>query len=170
MLVEDERDMYTVLTAILEMWGLETRVYTDLEDAIAWINSVDAGDFKGELPELALLDIRLWKREVGSLVGERLRQSPILGNIPIVLMTAYIYSPEVEAMHIEKAGADGFVQKPLPEGETLKTFFSTIIEERRQRQAGAPAPEPRILRAPKRGESTRRRNSSTRRSKLPPTS
>ena len=63
--------------------------FVDGEEAVSWINDVDEGRFHGELPELALLDIRLPGDVDGVMVGERLRKSPILGNMAIVLTTAY---------------------------------------------------------------------------------
>lgn len=59
MVVEDEPDIYEVLLAMFEMWGIEGVAFVDGEEAIAWIDDVDNGRFQGELPELALLDIRL---------------------------------------------------------------------------------------------------------------
>ncbi len=61
----------------------------------SWIENVDQGRVRGELPELAILDIRL-PEVSGPEVGHRLRQSPMLGDMAIVLITAYRLSPEEE--------------------------------------------------------------------------
>src|SRR5690606_39918312 len=89
MVVEDEPDIYEVLLAMFEMWGIEGVAFVDGEEAVAWIDEVDRGEFEGELPELALLDIRLPGSISGPMVGERLRKSPILQHSAIVLSTAY---------------------------------------------------------------------------------
>ncbi|MBZ0301183.1 MAG: response regulator, partial [Anaerolineae bacterium] len=85
MVVEDEPDIYEVLLAMFEMWGIDGVAFVDGEEAIAWIDDVDGGRFRGELPELALLDIRLPGAVSGAAVGERLRKSTVLGDIAIVL-------------------------------------------------------------------------------------
>ncbi|HVO68978.1 MAG TPA: response regulator, partial [Aggregatilineaceae bacterium] len=86
MVVEDEPDIYDVLLAMFEIWGIEGVAFVDGAEAVAWILDVDQGRVRGELPELAILDIRLPEIS-GPAVGARLRQSPVLGNIAIVLIT-----------------------------------------------------------------------------------
>src|SRR5688572_3908375 len=105
MVVEDEPDIYEVLLAMFEMWGIEGVAFVDGEEATAWIEDVDKGDFPGELPELALLDIRLPGTISGPMVGERLRKSPNLSHMAIVMSTAYKLSVDEEKEVLEKAGA-----------------------------------------------------------------
>ena len=110
MVVEDEPDIYEVLLAMFEMWGIEGVAFVDGEEAVSWIDDVDEGRFKGELPELALLDIRLPGQVNGAAVSARIRQSKILGNIPVVLMTAYRLSRKEEKYQTTRASgspADG---------------------------------------------------------------
>src|SRR5215468_6882298 len=104
MVVEDEPDIYEVLLAMFEMWGIEGVAFVDGEEAAAWIEDVDKTRFQGELPELALLDIRLPGNISGPMVGERLRKSPVLGEVAIVLSTAYKLSSEEEKQVIQQAG------------------------------------------------------------------
>ena len=59
MVVEDEPDIYDVLLAMFEIWGIEGVAFVDGAEAVAWIENVDQGRVRGELPELAILDIRL---------------------------------------------------------------------------------------------------------------
>jgi CheY-like chemotaxis protein len=148
MVVEDEPDIYEVLLAMFEMWGIEGVAFVDGEEAIAWIDDVDNGRFRGELPELALLDIRLPGAVSGPAVGERLRKSPILGEIAIVLSTAYKLTVEEEAQVIERAGADKLMYKPLPKFNELQQHLETVIAARR---AKAPQDEAgkRVEKAPK---------------------
>src|SRR5690606_20763488 len=112
MVVEDEPDIYEVLLAMFEMWGIEGVAFVDGEEAVAWIDDVDNGRFRGELPELALLDIRLPGPISGAMVGERLRKSPVLGQISIVLTTAYKLTVDEEVEVIARAGADKLLYKP----------------------------------------------------------
>ncbi len=131
MVVEDEPDIYEVLLAMFEMWGIEGVAFVDGEEAIAWIDDVDNGRFQGELPELALLDIRLPGKITGPMVGERLRKSPILGHMAIVLTTAYKLQPEQEKDVIATAGADQLIYKPLPKFNELQRFLEKVIAQRR---------------------------------------
>lgn len=131
MVVEDEPDIYEVLLAMFEMWGIEGVAFVDGEEAVAWIDDVDNGRFQGELPELALLDIRLPGSVNGPMVGERLRKSPILGHIAIVLSTAYKLTVDEEQQVIALAGADKLMYKPLPKFNELQRTLEDVIAQRR---------------------------------------
>lgn len=131
MVVEDEPDIYEVLLAMFEMWGIEGVAFVDGEEAVAWIDDVNSGRFQGELPELALLDIRLPGNISGPMVGERLRQSPVLKQMAIVLSTAYRLSLEEEKKVIGQADADKLMYKPLPRFNELQKVLEEVIAERR---------------------------------------
>lgn len=131
MVVEDEPDIYEVLLAMFGIWGIEGVAFVDGEEAINWIEDVDHGRFQGELPELALLDIRLPGAIQGPEVGARLRKSKQLGNLAIVLITAYKLTPEEEKVVIKKAGADRLLYKPLPKFTELQHLLEDIIAQRR---------------------------------------
>lgn len=131
MVVEDEPDIYEVLLAMFGIWGIEGVAFVDGEEAVNWIEDVDQGRFQGELPELALLDIRLPGPIQGPAVGERLRGSKKLGNIAIVLITAYKLTPDEEKDVILRAGADRLMYKPLPKFNELQHVLEEIILKRR---------------------------------------
>jgi CheY-like chemotaxis protein len=134
MVVEDEPDIYEVLLAMFEMWGIEGVAFVDGEEAVAWIDDVDNTRFQGELPELALLDIRLPGEINGVMVGERLRKSPILGEVSIVLTTAYQLTPDEQDEAITKAGADLWLPKPLPKFNELQGILEKVLAERRSKR------------------------------------
>lgn len=131
MVVEDEPDIYEVLLAMFGIWGIEGVAFVDGEEAINWIDDVDNGRFQGELPELALLDIRLPGELQGDDVGERLRKSKQLGNMAIVFITAYKLTPDEEARVMKRAGADRLVYKPLPKFNELQKLLEEILAQRR---------------------------------------
>lgn len=131
MVVEDEPDIYELLLAMFEMWGIEGVAFVDGEEAVAWINDVESGRVKGELPELALLDIRLPGSISGPEVGERLRQTRPLAQIAVVLTTAYRLTADEEKAVIEQAGADRLIYKPLPGFTDLKSILEDVIQKRR---------------------------------------
>ncbi len=138
MVVEDEPDIYEVLLAMFEMWGIEGVAFVDGEEAVAWIDDVDNGRFQGELPELALLDVRLPGKITGPMVGERLRKSPILGHMAIVLTTAYKLQPDQEKEVVATAGADQLIYKPLPKFNELQRFLENVIAQRRDKMPRGP--------------------------------
>jgi CheY-like chemotaxis protein len=131
MVVEDEPDIYEVLLAMFGIWGIEGVAFVDGEEAVAWIDDVDHSRFQGELPELALLDIRLPGDINGPAVGERLRRSHALGHVAIVLTTAYKLTPDEEKAVIRQAGADKLIYKPLPKFNELQTLLEDTIAKRR---------------------------------------
>lgn len=126
MVVEDEPDIYDVLLAMFEIWGIEGVAFVDGAEAVSWIDDVDHGRVRGELPELAILDIRL-PEITGPEVGARLRESAILGDIAIVLITAYRLSQEEEQAVIEQAQADLLMYKPLPGMTELRETMDAVI-------------------------------------------
>lgn len=134
MVVEDEPDIYEVLLAMFEIWGIEGVAFVDGGQAVAWLDDVDNGRVRGDLPELAILDIRLPEVN-GPEVGRRIRQSPILGNIAIVLITAYRLTPSEERAIIEQAQANRLMYKPLPAMPELRAVLDEVVQE------GAPAQE-----------------------------
>lgn len=139
MVVEDEPDIYEVLLAMFGIWGIEGVAFVDGEEAVGWIDDVDNSRFQGELPELALLDIRLPGEINGPAVGERLRNSESLGDIAIVLTTAYKLTPEEEQSVKSQAGADRLIYKPLPKFGELQKLLEDTIAERRKRRTASPS-------------------------------
>lgn len=130
MVVEDEPDIYDVLLAMFEIWGIEGVAFVDGAEAVAWIEDVDQGRVRGELPELAILDIRLPEGS-GPAVSARLRRSPVLGNIASVLITAYHMLPEEEIAVIKEAQADLLLYKPLPPMTELRQTMNDVIAKRK---------------------------------------
>jgi CheY-like chemotaxis protein len=134
MVVEDEPDIYDVLLAMFEIWGIEGIAFVDGAEAVSWIEDVDRGNVSGELPELAILDIRLPEIS-GPEVGARLRQSGRLSRMAVVLITAYRLSPDEEDAVKTRAQADALMYKPLPAMPELRRVLDRIIAERRAKSA-----------------------------------
>ena len=130
MVVEDEPDIYDVLLAMFEIWGIEGVAFVDGPEALAWVDSVDEGKVRGDLPELAILDIRL-PESSGPEVGKRLRESPILKNMAIILITAYHLNSDEEKKAKEVAQADKLMYKPLPAMPELRKVLDDLIALRK---------------------------------------
>jgi CheY-like chemotaxis protein len=104
--------------------------FVDGEEAVDWIEDVDAGDFEGEMPDLALVDIRLPNATQGPMVGARLRESGVLGHMPIILMSAYKLSADEQKAVMKEAKADLFLQKPLPSLNELQRTLEKLVKRR----------------------------------------
>jgi CheY-like chemotaxis protein len=123
--VEDEPDIYEVLLLMLEAFGVEGLAFVDGEEAVDWVDDVDNGHYHGELPTVALLDIRLPGSIDGLQVGARLRKSQNIPNdLKIVLVTAYHMNPSEERQAVQQSGANLIIYKPIPRFEE----FREIIE------------------------------------------
>jgi CheY-like chemotaxis protein len=130
MLVEDEPDLYEMVLAMYSTMGVEGISFATGEEALDWIEDVDNGYYHDELPELVLLDIRLPGQLDGIQIGYRLRQSPVLNNMAIVLMTAYELSPSEQDEAMRLSGADLYIRKPLPPLQTFHTMLLDVLRER----------------------------------------
>jgi CheY-like chemotaxis protein len=131
MVVEDEPDLYDTLLALFEIWSIDGVAFTNGTDAIKWIDDVDNGNTETNIPELALLDIRL-PGVSGPEIGQRLRNSPVLGDAAIVLMTAYHLTPREEHEVIELAAADNLMYKPLPAPAEFRKILEDAIAHHRK--------------------------------------
>ncbi len=143
--MEDEKSIHEILLTMFEVWGIDGKAFVDGEEALAWIEDVDSGRYKGEIPELALIDIRLPGRLQGYDVGARLRQSPLLKDAAVVLTTAYKLSSSLEREILLATQADDFIQKPLPKLRDLKVALEKALVSRREKTAAALAEAPKVL-------------------------
>src|SRR6266568_914194 len=114
LLVEDDNDIRNVVAVMMSVWGEKPLAFPDGGAAWAWLDSVTNGTFSGELPDLALMDIRM-PGYTGDKVAARIRQTPSLKDIPIILMTAFSLSDaEIKTM-MDQTGVDYLINKPLPD-------------------------------------------------------
>lgn len=133
MVVEDEPDLYEMVLAMYSTLNIEGISFVTGEEALEWIEEVDSGQYDNVLPELALIDIRLPGQVTGVDVAERLRQSPVLGDMVAVFMTAYKLAPSEEKTVMERSGADVLLYKPLPPLETFSDIMEELIAKRAKR-------------------------------------
>lgn len=130
MVVEDEPDLYDTLLALFEIWSIDGVAFTNGTDALKWIEDVDKGSADTNLPELALLDIRL-PGSSGPAIGQRLRESPVLSDIAIVLMTAYHLTPQEEEAFKQQVRTDVLLYKPLPAPQDFRVVLQNAIDYQR---------------------------------------
>jgi CheY-like chemotaxis protein len=137
MVVEDEPEIYELLVILFKSWGIEGAAFVDGSEAIAWIEDLDSGRIKTELPVLAIIDLRL-PGAPGQEVAARLRQSAILGNIAIVLITGYYTSPRHEEEIMARSQADLLLIKPLPRTDEFRRTLEETIVKRAERTVREP--------------------------------
>lgn len=138
MIVEDEPDLYDMLMAMSGVLGVDEVAFSTGEEAVIWIEEVEAGHFEEEVPILGLIDLRLPGDIDGVMVAERLRESASLNNMAVVLMTAYYLSPAEERSSMERADADLLIYKPLPSFPMLRDLLRTVARERSYRHGRSP--------------------------------
>jgi CheY-like chemotaxis protein len=127
MVLEDEPDIYELLLLMLEAFGVEGLAFINGEEALEWIEDVDNGFYHGEMPTVALLDIRMPGPIDGLRVGQRLRQSPkIPDDLKIVLVTAYRLKPDEYREAMEISGADHLIYKPIPRFDEFREIINNL--------------------------------------------
>jgi CheY-like chemotaxis protein len=130
MVVEDEPDLYDTLLALFEIWSIDGVAFTNGTDAMKWIADMDRENTHTNIPELAILDIRL-PGVNGEHIAARLRQSPLLRGMAIVLITAFLLPPQEERKIVELAQADILLYKPLPAPPEFRGELQKAIAHRR---------------------------------------
>jgi len=134
LLVEDDTDIRNVVAVMISVWGEKPLPFPDGGAAWAWLDTVTNGTFNGELPELALMDIRM-PGYTGDKLAARIRQTPQIKDIPIILMTAFsLTDAEIKEM-MNQAGVDYLINKPLPDMEVFRTTLYRVRDERKARLA-----------------------------------
>lgn len=139
LLVEDDPDIRNFVQMVLTVWGHTPLPFPDGRTAWAWLDSVESGTYQGELPELALMDIRMPGHN-GDEIAARIRQTESLKHIPIVLMTAFTLSEAEIAEMQRRTGFDHLINKPLPELDRLQQLLYGI-RDKRKAQTAAPSIE-----------------------------
>src|SRR4051794_24740769 len=119
---------------MMSVWGERPLAFPDGGAAWNWLETVANGTFTGQLPELALMDIRM-PGYTGDKVAARIRQTPALKDIPIILMTAFSLSDVEIKQMMDQAGIDHLINKPLPDMDVFKSTLYRIRDERRARLA-----------------------------------
>lgn len=101
LIVEDERDVQTLLDFNLKAEGFETLRASNGEEALAWI--------RARIPDLVLLDLMLPDVQ-GTELCRRIKAEPRTAGVPVVILTAR--GEEVDRIVGFELGADDYVRKP----------------------------------------------------------
>jgi CheY-like chemotaxis protein len=141
LLVEDDPDIRNFVQMVMTVWGETPLPFPDGRTAWAWLDSVENGSYQGELPELALMDIRM-PGHTGDEIAARIRQTEPLKHIPIILMTAFTLSESEVAEMQKRAGFDHLINKPLPELDRLQQLLYSVRDRRKAQNSAAASAAP----------------------------
>lgn len=109
LVVDDDEDILTMLSALFRSDGYEVVISRGAEDA--------ANILKNERPfQLAVSDVRMRPVDGMWLLDWIIKEKP---DLPVVMITAY-YTPEKETEALKK-GAKAYLQKPFSATELLAT-------------------------------------------------
>jgi two-component system, cell cycle response regulator DivK len=108
LVVEDQEDNRQIIRDMLATTDYEIAEAADGEQALAAIAK--------QRPDLILMDIQLPVMD-GYAATRRIKADPTLRSIPIIAVTSYALSGEVQAARA--AGCDDYVPKPFSPRELL---------------------------------------------------
>jgi two-component system, OmpR family, phosphate regulon response regulator PhoB len=128
LLVDDERDLLSVLDFNLRAAGFETLLATRGEEALLAM--------KRRVPDLVLLDLMLPDLP-GTEVCRRIKGDPRTRHVPVVMLTAK--GDEVDRVVGFELGADDYVTKPFSVRELTLRLRAVL----RRAGSGKPAEPPR---------------------------
>ena len=122
LIIEDEEDCVTYVTAVLE--DDNTRILT-ARDGVAGLKAA-----KSERPDLIVLDVQMPKKD-GFTVLVELKEDDATKNIPVVMLTGIaertgIKFTAAEIGNFVGVEPDGYVVKPI-DAETLKSEVERVL-------------------------------------------
>ncbi|HSC17783.1 MAG TPA: response regulator transcription factor [Rhizomicrobium sp.] len=120
-LVDDDRNILTSVSMLLEQEGYDVRSYSDGASAFAALST--------NLPDLAILDIKMPRMD-GLELLRRLRQN---SDLPVIFLTSK--DEEIDELMALNAGADDYVRKPFSHRLLLERVKAVL---RRREPRGQP--------------------------------
>lgn len=111
-LVDDDRNILTSVSILLESEGYDVETYNDGQSAL------DA--FNRKLPDLAVLDIKMPRMD-GMELLQRLRQKT---SIPVIFLTSK--DDEIDEILGLRMGADDYVKKPFSQRLLIERVRSLL--------------------------------------------
>jgi CheY-like chemotaxis protein len=135
LVVEGEPDLYELWLVMLELWEIKGLAFPSAPEALEWVEEFNAGRWRPQPPELAILDLASSSSTCHTSVvdvGRRMRQTPLLKETPIIITTAYKLTPQQEKSTLEGSGADRLLYKPLPKFTEVRRVLQDVIDSRPQ--------------------------------------
>jgi DNA-binding NtrC family response regulator len=124
LIVDDDRDISLLLSALMRKEGLTNMVAPDGETALRLVPVI--------LPEMLLVDVKMPGID-GMEVLKRVKEKD--PHLPVVLITAYAEIPaSVAAM---RAGAFDYLAKPFDHSEVIRVVRAALAERERRRRSNS---------------------------------
>lgn len=139
LVVEDDDDIRNYVKMLFMAWGHSAIEFRDGKQTFAWLDAIESGAHAGDLPELALLDIRM-PGPRGNEIARRMRSIEHFRKIPIVLMTAFSLSAAEKQAMLEQDGVDTIVNKPLPDLSEFKAMLDRLAASKQTADNAALTP------------------------------
>lgn len=127
-LVDDDKNILTSVTMLLEQEGYHVRSYGDGASALTALTA--------NPPDLAILDIKMPRMD-GLELLRRLRQT---GDLPVIFLTSK--DEEIDELMGLNAGADDYIRKPFSQRLLLERVRA-VLRRAESRKPGAISGEPR---------------------------
>jgi CheY-like chemotaxis protein len=124
LVIDDEPDVVTYLTTLLQETGYET---CSAKDGVEGLEKIQK-----DRPDLVCLDILMPEKTGVKLYGE-IRKDPLLKQIPVVMITAF-GPPEYPTSDFKRfihhrsvvPPPDGYIEKPIDREILLKTLAEIL--------------------------------------------
>ena len=127
LLIEDNIADVALMEAVLEEVdtpdGIQLKVVKDGESAMVEFDQMEKAPID-EYPDLILLDFNL-PRVNGLDILKKLKQSPMLKAIPVVVFSTSSSRDDIESCYM--AHANCFITKPVDFDEFIKIIHSTVF-------------------------------------------
>jgi CheY-like chemotaxis protein len=123
LIIDDDIDLVEVLRIVLEKHGYSV---IDAQDGERGFTLIER-----EKPDLVILDVMMRTEDEGFVIAEKIRSTPEIANIPIIMLTAvvqqtgYQYNKNDETLPV-----DEFIEKPVMP-DTLITYIKKYLEKNR---------------------------------------
>jgi CheY-like chemotaxis protein len=127
MLIEDEPDLLDALLVMTQLFGVHGVAFTSGEEAAAWIDEIDRHALRAELPELAWIDLHLPGALQGDDLAARLRRSPSLSAMPLILTSSIPLAPADERRLLARTNAQRLLIKPLPPLDQMRQIVHEMM-------------------------------------------
>lgn len=138
LIAEDEADIRNLVGIMCQVWGHNPLTFETGQKVWDWLDEVEAGRITANLPDFALMDIRMPGKR-GNEIAIRMRDVEKLKDIPIVLMTAFVLSEDEIDRLRQDYGVDHVINKPLPDFDRLGVILHDIIKKKQAANAAAKA-------------------------------
>ena len=114
--IDDDRDLLSIVKSLLIKRGFNVSVYSDWELAYC--------DIKKYEPQLILLDVFLAGID-GFEICKKLKSNYATRHIPVLIFSAY---PRVAETAIYEYGANDFISKPFEVGDLISKVHAILSQ------------------------------------------